>query len=60
MSYKMPSDPNMLYSFVNMMLRDRYSSLEELCTCLDADMEELKRKLEGAGYIYDIETNRFK
>ena len=60
MSYKIPSDPNMLYSFVNMMLRDRYSSLDELCICQDVELDELKRRLEDAGYIYDIKTNQFK
>ena len=60
MNYKMPNDPNMLLSFVNMMLRDRYGSLDEFCTCYDADMDELKRKLEKAGYMYDAKTNQFK
>lgn len=60
MSYKIPSDPNMLYSFVNMMLRDRYDSLEEFCADNDADIDEIKSKLEAAGYVYDIEMNRFK
>lgn len=50
----------MLYSFVNMMLRDRYSSLDELCICQDVELDELKRRLEDAGYIYDIKTNQFK
>ena len=60
MSYKIPSDPNLLYSFVNMMLRDRYSSLDEFCICQDVDMDELKRKLESSGYVYDAKTNQFK
>ncbi len=60
MSYKMPSDPNILYSFVNMMLRDKYSSLDELCICQDVDINELKRKLEDAGYIYNLKTNQFE
>ncbi len=60
MSYKMPSDPNMLYSFVNMMLRDKYSSLDELCICQDVDINEQKRKLEDAGYIYNLKTNQFE
>ncbi len=60
MNYKMPNDPNMLLSFVNMMLRDRYASLDEFCACHDADMDELKRKLEKAGYMYDAKTNQFK
>ena len=27
----LPEDPMMLFSFINMKLRDNYSSLDELC-----------------------------
>ena len=37
-NYVMPKDPNMLYSYINMMLRDGYSSLEEFCKVNDADI----------------------
>ena len=43
-----------------MMLRDRYSSLEEFCTVNDADVDEIKDILKGAGYTYDPEMNRFR
>ena len=55
-----PKDPNMLYSFVNMNLRDNYSSLKELCAAYDADPEEICQKLEAAGFEYDAELNRFR
>ena len=55
-----PNDVNILYSYVNMMLRDRYASLEEFCAVNDADIDEIKRKLEESGYIYDSETNQFR
>ena len=35
----LPEDPMMLFSFINMKLRDNYSSLDELCD----DMHLLKR-----------------
>lgn len=59
-NYKMPKDPNILYSYLNMMLRDGYSSLEEFCTVNDADADEIKDILKEAGYTYDPELNRFR
>ena len=32
-----PKDPAILLSFVNMKLRDSYSSLDDLCADLDVD-----------------------
>ena len=55
----LPQDPIILLSYVNTKLRDEYSSLDELCAALDADKEELVRKLETEGYTYDEEKNRF-
>ena len=60
MNYTIPKDPNMLFSFLNMMLRDRYSSLEEFCTANDADIEEITDILKMAGYIYKPELNQFR
>ena len=55
----LPKDPAILLSCVNTKLRDEYPSLSELCAALDADKEELVRKLETVGYAYDEEKNRF-
>lgn len=55
----LPQDPMILLSYVNTKLRDDYASLDELCGDLDADREELVQKLEGVGYTYDPEKNRF-
>ena len=55
----LPGDPIMLLSFVNMKLRDSYASLDALCEDMDADKEEILRKLSEVGYEYDKETNRF-
>lgn len=54
-----PQDPVILLSFINTKLRDDYPSLDELCASLDADREEIVRKLEAVGYAYDPEKNRF-
>ena len=54
-----PQDPIMLLSYVNMQLRDNYSSLEDLCASLDIDREALKEKLRIVNYEYDAERNAF-
>lgn len=56
----LPKDPNILLSFVNMKLRDFYSSLDELCEELDADRKEIEETLAGIGCRYDEEQNRFE
>jgi len=54
-----PKDPVMLLSFVNLKLRDYYSSLGQLCEDLEVDKEELVAKLKGIDYHYDAEKNQF-
>lgn len=54
-----PSDPNMLLSFVNLKLRDYYSSLEAMCDDLDVSRAEIVEKLQGIGYSYQKERNQF-
>ena len=49
----------MLYSFVNTMLRDKFSSLEELCSAYDANTDEIVEKLKAAGFEYDADLNQF-
>lgn len=55
----LPQDPMMLYSAVNMMLRDRYNSLDELCDDLDVDRRELERRLAEVGFEYSVRDNKF-
>ena len=55
----LPQDPMILLSYVNTKLRDDYPSLDALCDDLDADKEELLRKLEAVNYTYSAEQNRF-
>ena len=54
-----PKDPVMLLSFVNLKLRDFYSSLEAMCEDLEIDKEELENKMAGINYSYDRERNQF-
>lgn len=55
----LPEDPMMLYSAVNMKLRDFYGSLDELCDDLGIDRKELEDKLKQAGFEYDAKMNKF-
>ncbi|MBQ8045683.1 MAG: DUF4250 domain-containing protein [Bacteroidales bacterium] len=54
-----PSDPMILFSFINMKLRDEFSSLDELCASLDIDRKWLENKLADAGFEYSAENNKF-
>ena len=55
----LPQDPFMLLSTVNMYLRDKYDSLDELCKSEDVSQEELIEKLSAAGFEYSEEANKF-
>ncbi len=56
----LPNDPIMLYSAVNLKLRDFYSGLDDLCEDMDVDKAELVTKLNAAGFVYNEENNRFE
>lgn len=55
-----PSDPVILLSYINTQLRDNYSGLDELCSALDIDMNELVTKLDSIDYHYDENCNQFR
>lgn len=55
----LPKDPVMLLSFVNLKLRDYYSSLEAMCEDMDIDSNEMEEKLASIDYHYDKEKNQF-
>ena len=57
---EMPNDPFMLYSAINMKLRDEYPSLRALCSDLDIDESELTARLEAAGFTFMPEINQFR
>lgn len=54
-----PEDPFMLLSFINLKLRDNYSSLAVLCEDLDVEEEQICQKLTSINYQYNKELNRF-
>jgi len=56
----LPQDPEMLYSMINMKLRDSYDSLDSLCDEEDVDKSEVEEKLNAAGYYYSPEINQFR
>lgn len=55
-----PSNSDMLFSMVNMKLRDQYDSLEELCDCEDIDPAVVLLRLQTAGYEYNPDINQFR
>lgn len=55
-----PENPEMLYSFLNLKLRDNYSSLDVLCDELDISKSEIEEKMKKAGYKYDPDNNKFR
>ena len=55
----LPNDPMMLLSYVNMKLRDFYSSLDALCEDLHVDRDAIVSKLSSIDYEYDKDLNKF-
>ena len=49
----------MLLSFINLKLRDYYSSLETLCEDLQVEENEICEKLALIDYEYDAQKNQF-
>ena len=49
----------MLMSFINMKLRDSYSSLDLLCEDLNLNKDDLIQTLANAGFEYNQSTNKF-
>jgi hypothetical protein len=55
-----PQDPFILLSWLNMKLRDEYSSLDELCTSFGLERQMLEDKMKSAGFVYDPVANQFR
>ena len=55
----LPKDPMVLLSFINTKLRDDYPSLDELCSSLCVNADDIKSKLASIDYSYDAEKKRF-
>ena len=56
---ELPKDPMMLFSFINMKLRDFYRSLDALCQDMQVSKEEIVNKLKAVGFEYNPEQNKF-
>ena len=56
----LPKDPFILFSMINMKLRDSYSSLDALCDDMHENKDEMIRTLSAVGFEYDEATNSFK
>ncbi len=54
-----PQDPMILFSYINMKLRDSYSSLDALCEDLDLSRGDLEARLASAGFEYNAQQNKF-
>ena len=58
---KLPQDPFMLFSSINMLLRDNeYDSLEALCDDFGKDINEIKDYLSQFGFEYMEEHKQFR
>lgn len=56
---QIPTDPAMLLSFINTMLRDEFSSFSDLCKSLVIDEKDIINQLKKINYTYDSEANQF-
>ncbi|GAU77549.1 DUF4250 domain-containing protein [Fusibacter sp. 3D3] len=60
MSFKLPDDPYICLSLINMKLRDQYATLDQLCDDLQLDCDVLIAHLKGHSFHYDPQSNQFK
>ena len=56
---ELPKDPMMLFSVINMKLRDFYPSLDALCEDMNVERDEIVRTLKTVGFEYNPVRNRF-
>ena len=56
---ELPKDPMMLFSVINMKLRDCYKSLDELCDDMNVNKEEIISALKLIDYAYDSDIQQF-
>ncbi len=56
----LPNDPVILLSYINTKLRDKYSSLDELCRDMGVSCDDVSSKLNSIGYEYVSEQNQFR
>ena len=56
---QIPKDPAMLLSFVNLKLRDEYSSFDDMCKSMQLNPKVITSTLKFIDYEYDEELNQF-
>ena len=56
----LPNDPFMLFSVINMKLRDENLTLNEFCEEYDVDKSSIVNALQDIGFTYDENFRRFK
>ena len=56
---ELPKDPMILFSFINMHLRDNYSSLDALCDDMQINKSNLIHDLGVVGFEYNESQNKF-
>ena len=60
---ELPKDPMVLFSVINMKLRDCYSSLDELCEDMDVSREDIVSQLKAVlkkimeAFFYSLYAN---
>ena len=54
-----PQNAEILLSVINTLLRDKYSSIYDLCDYEDIDFNLVNCKLESVGYVYNEKTNSY-
>ena len=58
---RLPKDPFMLVSSINMLLRDgEFDSLEDLCAYFDREVEDVEAELLRNGYSYNEEQKQVR
>lgn len=55
-----PSDPIILFSWINTLLRDKYPDLDELCISENLNRKAIEEKLQSVGYVYNAQLNQFR
>ena len=53
-------DINIMFSMLNMKLRDEFCSLDDLVKTLSVNKEELLKRMEDNGYYYNEGKNQFR
>ena len=57
---RLPNDPVMLLSYVNLKLRDEFPTLSDFCQSSAIDKTTLIKKLKTIDYTYNETANQFQ